>query len=178
MITVREKTGFRAGTNGRHVFAGSWFLDEGSFQRMLALERKRADRSGRRFVLMLLGCRTLLKVGGQRPEEFEKTLSALLGSTRDTDIKGWYTADSVLGVLFTEIGAADGRFVAHALLDKITAALSGSLSIEQINELRLSFHVYPEDWDHEGSGGPADSVLYPDLRNDTRALRTDRKSVV
>ena len=130
---------------------------------MLCLERKRTERSRRSFVLMLLESATLLKPG-QKEDVFEKVVIALSHSTRDTDIKGWYTDGFILGIIFTEIGAeAEKTSVAKALLTKVTDALSSTLSIKQINELRLSFHVFPEDWDESGPGGSADSTLYPDL---------------
>jgi len=75
---------------------------------------------------------------------------------------GWY-GDLRLGVILTEIGSAEGKAVARALLGKVTQALSGTLSIEQIDEIRLSFHVFPEDADDEKRGEPFDSDLYPDL---------------
>ena len=99
------------------------------FARMLYLERKRSERSGRSFVLMLLESTRLLKTGSAG-EAFARVLEALSGSTRDTDIKGWYEEESTLGVIFTELGAAaGGRSVANALLTKVTGALSSALSI-------------------------------------------------
>ena len=52
--------------------------------------------------------------------------------------------------------------MAQALLNRITAALCRTLEIEEINEIILSFHIYPEDWE-AGGPGPAGSRLYPDL---------------
>lgn len=141
-------------------------LAEDAFLTMLCLERKRTSRSQRRFVLMLLESGTLLK--GSSNSELDKVLCALSRSTRETDIKGWYKEESVLGVIFTEIGAAEGKSVANALLMKVTNALSTTLGIEQINEIRLSFHVFPEYSSEEQPGGPTDSTLYPDLEKTNR----------
>jgi lipopolysaccharide/colanic/teichoic acid biosynthesis glycosyltransferase len=147
-------------------------LAEDAFTIMLSLERKRTARSQRRFVLMLLESSTLLK-GGNNVEAFDKVLYALSRSTRETDIKGWYKDGCVLGVIFTEIGAAEGKSVATALLTKVTNALCSTLGIEHINEIRLSFHVFPEYSSEEGPGGPPDSTLYPDLEKFKRS-RTSR----
>ena len=136
-------------------------LDQELFVRMLRLERKRTERSQRPFVLMLLDSRILLRAvsdGGQ----FEKVLGALCRSTRETDIRGWYEDRAVFGVIFTEIGAAGGKSVTNALLTRVTTALCATLNIDQINEIRLSFHVFP-DPNHEGGNGPSDPTLYPDL---------------
>ena len=143
-------------------------LAEDAFTMMLSLERKRTARSQRRFVLMLLESSTLLK-GGNNVETFDKVLYALSRSTRETDIKGWYKDGCVLGVIFTEIGAAEGKSVATALLMKVTNALCSTLGIEHINEIRLSFHVFPEYTSEEGPGGPPDSTLYPDLERFKRS---------
>lgn len=154
------------------VFRDELFLAEEQFLRMLYLERKRTERSGRRFVLMLMDSGNLLRVRNKQ-QVFDKVLETLLHSSRETDIKGWYETGSVIGVIFTEIGAAEGRSVSAALLNKITTALGGSLSIEQINEITLSFHVFPEDWDDHEPGGPTASALYPDVFRGAASHRTD-----
>ena len=142
--------------------SGLEILDQQLFVRMLRLERKRTERSQRPFVLMLLDSRLLLK-DRNRSEQFDKVLYALTHSTRETDIKGWYEDGAVFGIIFTEIGAANGRSVTNALLTRVTDALCTTLSIEQINEIRLSFHVFPDDSSHPDKNGPSDSTLYPDL---------------
>ena len=146
---------------------------------MLRLERKRTERSHRRFVLMLLESCGLLKAD-ESQETFHKVVAALSHSTRETDIKGWYKDDSVIGVIFTELGAAEGKSVANALLTKVTNALCTTLSIEQINEIKLSFHVFPEHSNGNGAGGPTDSTLYPDLQQPSdpkRAARVIKRSI-
>jgi len=146
---------------------------------MLRLERKRTERSHRRFVLMLLDACGLLKDDESR-ETLHKVMAVLSHSVRETDIKGWYKDDSIIGVIFTEVGAANGKSVANALLTKVTNALSSTLSIEQIDEIRLSFHVFPERSNGNGASGPTDSVLYPDLQqtNDPkRAARLIKRSI-
>jgi lipopolysaccharide/colanic/teichoic acid biosynthesis glycosyltransferase len=147
------------------------FFDQELFMTMLRLERKRTERSHRRFVLMLLEACNLLKAGEEQ-EALDKVVAALSHSTRETDIKGWYKDDSVIGVIFTEVGAAEGKSIANALLTKVTNALCATLSIEQINEIKLSFHVFPEH--SNGTGGPTDSTLYPDLEQTSAPKRAAR----
>jgi len=136
-------------------------LAENAFTERLCLERKRTERSGRRFVLMLLDVGNLVRTGS-RHETLGRVVSALSNSIRETDIRGWY-AESVVGVIFTEINTAEGTDVAKALLTKITEALCCILTIEEINEISISFHVYPEDWQDGGPGELSHSRLYPDL---------------
>jgi len=137
--------------------ADSGLLPQDLFMRMLGLERKRTERSGRCFVLMVLNPGRLLKAGNT-----EQALGKLLGalqSIRDTDIKGWYKDGAVIGVIFTEIGAAGEKSAVRALSTKVTDALFEALSIAEINEIRLSFHVFPEDWEDQSPNGPATSTL-------------------
>ena len=150
------------------------FLDQELFLTMLRLERKRTERSHRRFVLMLLEVCSLLKAG-QSQDTLDKVVAALAHSSRETDLKGGYQHDSVIGIIFTEVGAAEGKSVANALLTKVTNALCGTLSIEQINELNLSFHVFPEQSSERGGpGDPTDFTLYPDLDRTSDPKRSAR----
>ena len=154
------------------AFSGGDILDEQSFLRMLCLERKRSERSSRRFVLMLLECDGLLKAHND-PQVLQKILQALANSTRETDIKGWYKEGSIIGVVFTEIGAAEGRAVAKALLTRITQVLCSTLGIEDINKIGLSFHVFPEDSSNH-SGGSPNSPLYADLAQELNKRSVSR----
>jgi hypothetical protein len=124
-------------------FNKSPILSKDAFLAVLALEIKRTERSHRPFVLMLLECRRLLKPGGNE-EVIEKFLAALARSVRETDVGGWHEDRAVVGVIFTEIGEAEGRSIAGALLTRVTKALSGILTIEQTSEITMSFRVYPE----------------------------------
>src|SRR5262249_29601242 len=143
----------------------------------LCLERKRTERSSRRFVLMLLEAGNLLK-NQHHGKPLEKVLRALCNSTRETDAKGWYKDGSVIGVIFTEIGETDGKVVANALMTRLTKALCGVLSIEEINEVRMSFHIYPEDSGKSGSIGPMDMPLYPDSEeNNDAGSRALKRSI-
>ena len=149
------------------------FLSQELFNRTLYMERKRTERSGRSFVLMLLESTKLLHGGDEHA--LRKVLLALAGTTRDTDVKGWYQEGSTVGVIFTELGTdTEGRSVANALLSKVTQALAGALPIQQINEIRLSFRVFPENWD---KGSPVDddeSGFHEDLQNKVAPNRLPR----
>jgi lipopolysaccharide/colanic/teichoic acid biosynthesis glycosyltransferase len=134
-------------------------LSQELFARMLDVERKRCERSGRRFVLMLLESARLLNSAS---ENRAKVLGTLSGISRETDIVGWYKDASILGVIFTELDAnLDGRFVGNVLLSRVASALSSVLSASQINEIRLTFRVFPENWD-KGSPIEEARTKFPD----------------
>jgi lipopolysaccharide/colanic/teichoic acid biosynthesis glycosyltransferase len=146
-------------------------LDQESFTKMVCLERKRADRSGRSFVLMLLECSDLGR-DHRDGQECDRIMRILLHSTRETDIKGWYKEGSVPGVIFTEVGTADARSVTCALLRRVTTAVSGSITPGGIDHIHISFHVYPDDGAEQGRIQPPDLALYPDKRGNGYHKRT------
>ncbi len=126
-----------------------------------------------RFVLMLLDSDSLVRIGNA-DTLLETVLRALSRSTRETDVKGWYKGGAVIGVIFTDIGTTDGRTVAEALLTRVTKALSGVLAIEQIDKIKISFHVFPESRDANGAKNPSDRMLYPELEPELDPKRLSR----
>ena len=133
------------------------------FARTLYLERKRSERSGRSFVLMLLESRNLLNARSDG-QALREVLSVLSAATRETDITGWYEEGRTIGVIFTELGPqVDGGTVVKALLGKVTEALASILTISQLNQLRLSFRVYPERWEGGNRVADTESKFYEDL---------------
>jgi len=132
-------------------------LSQDLFVRFLCLERKRAERSGRRFVLLLVDSGSLLKpVTAAR---LKNLISAIAQSTRDTDLVGWYREGDIIGVIFTEVGSAQDKVVVHTLSTKVTNSLYALLTLKEINEIRLSFHIFPEDWEDQDQHSPVKSTL-------------------
>lgn len=133
-------------------------LSEELFHQVLQIEQKRTERSRRRFVLMRIECANLM-ASGSSSHWIQAVLESLSRSVRVTDITGWYRRGSTIGIIFTEIGTADGKAITCALLNKITTAFAETLSIEQINQIQISFEVYPEDWDGDGGGSSTRETL-------------------
>jgi lipopolysaccharide/colanic/teichoic acid biosynthesis glycosyltransferase len=146
-------------------------LDEETFRRMIAIERKRTERSMSPFLLILLEC-----VGAQSVKKHKATLnsatSALLLSSRDTDLVGWYKNEEIVGAMFTGLVVNDKREVLDTFLTKVTKTLRSELSEEQFNQIRISFHLFPDDWDHETPGRPSNAALYPDLTSHDEGRRS------
>ena len=132
-------------------------LPEWIFRRMLCLERKRAERSSRRLVLMLVESEAPLL----QPIA-NKILEALDTCVRDTDIVGWYTERESVGVLFTEIAAGDTR-VSDILSAKSRHALDAAMSPHQSSRISLSFLVFPDDFDGKAPSRRAFATMFPDL---------------
>jgi len=97
-------------------------------------------------------------------------LSALSCSSRETDIVGWYRENAILGVIFTEIHEAERNALQSLVLTKLSEALRASLGADRVDQIRISFHFFPEDWDKPNSSRLSDEKLYPDLfgRNKAR----------
>jgi lipopolysaccharide/colanic/teichoic acid biosynthesis glycosyltransferase len=131
------------------------------FLHSLYIEQRRCERSGSRFVLMLLDLTTLLTDDEDTPV-LQRVVEGLADAIRETDQIGWHQPNSVIGVIFTELGEADGKSLADALLKKICTTLSACLSIDQIRTVSLSIHVYPADWVDKGGDSPRGPDIFPD----------------
>jgi lipopolysaccharide/colanic/teichoic acid biosynthesis glycosyltransferase len=147
-------------------------ISEELFTNLLSLERKRSERSRKQFVLMLVDGEGLLRTD-HRAGALERITTALSLSTRETDIRGWYREDSVLGVILTEFGSADMCSALNAIFCKVNSALRANLGTGQMNEIQISFHVFPDDLGTQ-SGGPADFSLYPDFFQEDETKKAAR----
>jgi lipopolysaccharide/colanic/teichoic acid biosynthesis glycosyltransferase len=137
-------------------------LNEESFKRMIAIERKRTERSREPFLLMLVEAGR--SHGTEKSSKaLDKIVSAMLSSTRETDVVGWYKGQTTVGVMFTGLTVKDKSAVLSTILNRVSAALRDELPSDQFSQISLSFHFFPDEWDHENSGRPSNPVLYPDL---------------
>ncbi len=135
---------------------------EEEFKRMIAIERKRTERSAKPFLLMLLETGTH-QSGEKNGTVLAKVISALLPATRETDVVGWHKDHSCVGVMFTQLVILDQKFILGAILGRIGNILRDSLNFEQFSQISISFHFFPDKWDHDISRRPSNPTLYPDL---------------
>ena len=101
-----------------------------------------------------------------------RVATALLSASRDTDLVGWYKEDAIVGTMFTGLIVNDKRAVLDTFLAKVSAALQEELTADEFNQVRISFHLFPDDWDHEKPGPPTNAALYPDLVSRDKGQRT------
>jgi lipopolysaccharide/colanic/teichoic acid biosynthesis glycosyltransferase len=137
-------------------------LNEEAFHRMVSLERKRTERSGKPFLLMLLDMGNGLQ-SDKSEKALDKILSALSLSTRETDITGWYKKNSVVGVMFTEFGAEDRNSILSTIMTRASETLRNNLSARQFGVISISFHLFPEEWNQDIPQRRSNPTLYPDL---------------
>jgi len=143
-----------------HIRQEETILAEGTFHSVLTLERRRAERSRKPFVLMLLDANS---ENGAAAGILRQAIQVILATKRETDPAGWYKHDGILGVIFTEVNPAGKRPVGETLHAKIETALVNHLGRDCADRIAISVHLFPENLDKKESGWLADSKLYPDL---------------
>lgn len=128
------------------------------FHMALGAERKRAERSGKSFLLMLLHIgNAIFAEGGE--DTLDELARLLLSHTRETDIKGWYKPGSVIGVIFTETSGLDK----YLLREKIMDYMADSLGLEIVSHIVITLHVFPEEKDLDRPDITNDMTLYTDI---------------
>jgi lipopolysaccharide/colanic/teichoic acid biosynthesis glycosyltransferase len=145
-------------------------LHEDAFVSLLYLERRRAERAQKRFVLMLVDVKRAIN-DGQKNRTVSKITNALVKVTRETDILGWYLEDHIIGVIGTEIGDAKPKSVQSKMLEKVRKSLSETLEIQRASQITVSFHFFPEDLNDNGTDHSANITLYPDLSRKEESRR-------
>jgi lipopolysaccharide/colanic/teichoic acid biosynthesis glycosyltransferase len=154
-------------------------LSEESFLVVISCERKRSERSRRPFILMLS------HVGHSRPSPendrtLAKILSVLSSATRETDVTGWYKSNAVVGVVFTEFGVNNGNSILTTMMSRVSQQLRNTLGPDEFAQTRISFHLFPEEWDQEIPRQSSDQTLYPDLskREEGRRFLREMKRTI
>jgi len=136
-------------------------LLENLFHSMLTLERRRAERSRKPFVLLLLDANL---ENGAAEAILRQAVDIVIASKRETDLVGWYKQGAILGVIFSEVNLEGETPITETLRAKIETAFVKHLGRERAGKIAISLHIFPENWDKNSSGWVADSKLYPDLK--------------
>ena len=146
-------------------------LSEELFSHLLVMERKRSERSNRPFVLLSVKAKD--RLDPESSPAGKATLEALAAATRGTDIVGWVEWPTVIGVIFSEIGAAEPARAVETVRARVCRELGRRLDAQAVHDLSLEFHVYPESscGDSKAGADPVDPLFHPDLRRDERKRR-------
>lgn len=132
-------------------------LPEAAFLPMLCWERKRAERSGRTFLLTVIELEGLCLEAGAR----DGLAEALASIKRETDFCGWYETGRRLGLVYTDIDGANSAALCAAVRERVRAAWEGYLGPAQWARIEFAFHWFPETPGAEAL--PPEPALYPDL---------------
>src|ERR1700732_5343186 len=101
-------------------------LTEATFHALLTHERRRAERSRKPFVLMLLEMHAL-HAKSVSAAFCERVKSAIAGATRETDLIGWYEDGRILAVIFAELCLEEQTPITELLHSKVVTALRDDL---------------------------------------------------
>lgn len=147
-------------------------LNEDAFVSMLYLERRRAERAGTRFVLILVDVKGTLSSTRHKDRTIRALTDSLTDATRETDIMGWYLEDSLVGVIGTELGKATNKVVQERFLEKLRSNFESTLGKETSASIFVSFHFFPEEYEDGANDHTANINLYPEFkkREDTKRI--------
>lgn len=137
------------------------FYSHVHFHHLLRIERRRTERSKKPFLLMLLDISRLI---AEQPikKAFESLNPVLASAFRETDIRGWYDHNRVIGVIFTEMASLDESSL-QRVFNKIQSHLNAKFTEALLSKITISFHIYPEMEGNASSNGLFNTKLYPDL---------------
>jgi lipopolysaccharide/colanic/teichoic acid biosynthesis glycosyltransferase len=137
----------------------SVLLDEAAFVQIIRLERRRAERSGKQFMLILISGEDFLAESADKL--IRNIVTAISSSMRETDCIGWYEQKVTLSLLVTEIDQAVDATIG-AIMQRVSLVIQRAVSPEIYCRLKLVFRVFPQVIEKLSDCDRA-SILYPDL---------------
>ncbi len=153
----------------QHPAKSPVLIDQKAFLHVLHIEQKRAERSGRKFILVLIDCEHLMASRESNEATLEKLKTTVSVASRETDIHGWYREGSQLGLILTEIDPEKAKDAAEKIWAKTKMALAQTLTENQLNGIAISLHIFPDDWHDRGTGGPSIAERNRDVVRDVPA---------
>ena len=151
-------------------------LREEAFHNMLTLERRRAERSSKPFVLMLLDASAF--VDAEAANRFMSQItSVLLKCTRETDLVGWHKKGITLGIIFTEISLEFENPITEILYSKVMHALREELNTEVSSNLVVTAHLFPEMGNRDSAEPIANTRFYPDISQGGSSNRVVKRMI-
>ncbi|HUI93475.1 MAG TPA: hypothetical protein VLX68_14615 [Chitinivibrionales bacterium] len=148
---------------GTPVIENDALLSEDYFQKMLIHERKRTERFGRPFMLIMLDVGRLVEKRREANDIlFQNLALAVNSSTREIDLKGWYMRDKLIGILCPEFSRADKNWI----LEKLGQKLAAYLEPDEAAAIKIFCLFYP-DIEEKNARGAKDidiDELHPEWR--------------
>jgi lipopolysaccharide/colanic/teichoic acid biosynthesis glycosyltransferase len=152
----------RVPSNVRGEISARMVIGEDTFMSMLYLERRRAERAQKRYVLLLVDVKDAIS-DKQKIRTVQRITQTLCEITRETDLIGWYVKDHLIGVIATEIGKASSNEVRERISAKFRGAFLQALGQRKASQITVSFHFFPEEREDGDLDDSEKNVLYPDL---------------
>jgi lipopolysaccharide/colanic/teichoic acid biosynthesis glycosyltransferase len=139
-------------------------LNEDAFVSMLYLERRRVERAGNRFVLVLVDVSRNLTGISNKERTVQVLTKSLSEATRETDIIGWYVQNNLIGVIGTELGDATNEVIQGKFLERLRNIFEMKLGWERSSSISVSFHFFPEESGAGVGDHTANIKLYPEIQ--------------
>ncbi len=97
---------------------------------------------------------------------WEGAIEALVATTRETDVLGWFKWRAVIGVILPKIHTSEVTNAREGLDARVRRQLAKRLDAETLGRFSIRLRVYPEP-KLAGEEGvwPVDPFLYPELRS-------------
>jgi hypothetical protein len=113
-------------------------LEERIFHSMLTLERRRAERSRKPYVLMLLDANL---ENGSAEGILKEAINVIVTAKRETDLIGWYRKGAILGIIFTEVSLEGETPITERLRTKIETAFNLQMGKDRASKIAISMHT-------------------------------------
>jgi hypothetical protein len=118
--------------------SGGNLYNEEAFRHFLALERTRAERSERSFLLLLVSLRKSPELGIHVPRAVSSLLfSGLALCVREVDFIGWYRDERVAGAVLAQGLDVPGSDAPARIVERVTQILSSRLPSTIAERLRV-----------------------------------------
>ena len=119
--------------------------NEAAFNYFLDIERKRSERSNRRFMLLLADFGPWPGTDPRMdPDVATSVLAGLSRCLRDTDFVGWYRHEQVAGAVLTERAEMHDEKSVNDLRERVTRALRDRLPKALASRLQVrAYHQMP-----------------------------------
>jgi len=118
-------------------------FNEETFHYFLALQRRRSERSGRPFLLVLVELKD--PAGESLPIDAAlapKIMSGLRTCLRDTDFVGWYRKDRAAGAVLTELGDGSRTEASDPVSQRVRAAICEGLPRPVASGLQVPIYQF------------------------------------
>jgi hypothetical protein len=122
--------------------------NEEAFRYFLQIERKRANRSNSRFLLLLVD----LKRDERQNVGFDeatsvKLFASMLPTLRETDFIGWYRQNRVASAVLTQVGETPEVEVSKLVASRVRQALGQRLPASVAGRLQVRVYQVPASMD-------------------------------
>lgn len=118
--------------------------NEAAFRYFLTLERKRSERAGRSFLLLLVNLEERTGSDGRfEPKVASGLFDALWSSLRDTDFLGWHREGHVVGAMLTHPVYVAGTDIEQAIHNRVGRTIRENLQREVAPRIQIRVYQVP-----------------------------------